>query len=103
MRILAFLLVVLTLLAGSPDTAVAGPAAQGPSTSAPQPSSKAKWVGLAVGAGAGLGLGVLAGFQWFDDARFAERKIGTTMVVFSVSGGVGGYLIGRAWGRKGRK
>ena len=63
-------------------------------------SSKAQWVGLALGAGAGFGLGPLAGFQWFDDSRFAERKIGTTVVMFTVSGGVGGYLIGRSFGRK---
>ncbi len=53
----------------------------------------AAWVGGM--AAAGLGSGFLLGFRAFDDATFAERKIGTTALVGAGAGAAAGYALSR--------
>jgi hypothetical protein len=53
----------------------------------------AAWVGGM--AAAGVGTGFLLGFRAFDDATFAERKIGTTALVGAGAGAAAGYALSR--------
>lgn len=59
--------------------------------------NKVAWIaGLSA---AGLALGTAIGFKAFDDATFAERKIGTVGLAGAGAGAAIGYLVGRG-GRK---
>lgn len=61
----------------------------GANTPAPQGRSAAKrtaWI--LIGAGIGFGAGLLFGVARFDDAVYAERKIWTSALVGSATGGV---------------
>lgn len=66
-------------------------------TGAEHRSGRVKSIGAAVGAGVGFGLGAIAGFQWFDGARFAERKIATTAAICAGAGALAGYFVGSRW------
>jgi hypothetical protein len=46
-------------------------------------------------AGAGFAAGTFVGLSAFDDSINAEQKIWTTAALFSVGGGIAGWLIGR--------
>jgi hypothetical protein len=52
------------------------------------------------GAGMGFGLGMYVGFQKFDQATYAERKITTTAVSFAAAGGLIAFLLTRNKGEK---
>ena len=59
--------------------------------------NKAAWIaGLSA---AGLGAGFAVGFKAFEDATFAERKIGTVALAGAGAGAAIGYLVSRG-GRK---
>ena len=53
----------------------------------------AAWVGGMTAAG--LGAGFLIGLRAFNDATYAERKIGTTALVVAGAGAAGGYALSR--------
>ena len=46
-------------------------------------------------AGAGFAAGTYVGFSAFDEAINSDQKIWTTAAIFSVGGGIAGWLIGR--------
>ena len=48
-----------------------------------------------IGAGAGFAAGTFIGFNKFDQAVYAERKIWTTAIVGAAAGGVAGALLSR--------
>lgn len=52
-----------------------------------------KWT--LIGAAAGTGIGFALGFRAFDDAAYAEKKIGQAGAVGGAVGGVVGFGIGR--------
>lgn len=59
--------------------------------------TKAIWT--VIGAAAGFGVGFYLGFNAYDDATFAERKILTAALLTALAGGVAGYFIGDARAR----
>lgn len=58
-------------------------------------STRKRVIWTVVGAGAGFAAGVYLGFNKFDDAVYAERKIWTTAIIGAASGGVAGALLSR--------
>jgi hypothetical protein len=56
-----------------------------------------KWA--LIGAGAGAAIGFAAGFHMYDDATFAERKIGEASVAGGAMGGAFGAMFGVARAR----
>ena len=46
-------------------------------------------------AGVGFATGIYAGLSAFDDSINSEQKVWTTAALFSVGGGIAGWLIGR--------
>jgi hypothetical protein len=57
-------------------------------------SRRTKVIWTVIGAAAGAGVGMWAGFQKFDQATFAERKITTATIAGGAIGGVVGWTIG---------
>ena len=55
------------------------------------------------GGGGGFALGVFLGFNAFDDAVNADRKLWTTAAICAAGGAVGGYFLGRALDKRGNK
>ena len=55
---------------------------------------RTKVIWTVIGAAAGAGVGMWAGFQKFDQATFAERKITTATIAGGAIGGVVGWTIG---------
>lgn len=94
-RLIPMTLLVVLLV---PYAAAASPAE---GAAEPHRSAKGRVIGTLAGIGGGFLLGLIAGFAWFDDATYSDRKVTTTVVLFSAAGGVGGYLIGSAIDHRG--
>ncbi len=66
-------------------------------------SHKYRTILTLAGGGGGFALGVFLGFNAFDDAVNADRKLWTTAVISAAGGAVGGYFLGRALDKRGNK
>jgi hypothetical protein len=72
-----------------------------PSSADDKPRSAGARVGWTLaGVGIGFGVGTYIGFQKFDQATYAERKITTTAVSFATAGGLIAFLLTRNKGQK---
>lgn len=88
--------VLIALLAAAPAAAdTRRDNAQTTEHSAKSSSTRKRVLWTVVGAGAGFAAGVYLGFNKFDDAVYAERKIWTTAIVGAAAGGVAGALLSR--------
>jgi hypothetical protein len=66
-------------------------------------SHKYRTILTVAGGGGGFVLGLLTGLSVFDDAVNSDRKVWTTALAGAGGGAVGGYFIGRALDKRGRK
>ena len=81
----ALIAVVVALACAAPSYAQSG-----------QPRSTRSRVGWALaGIGIGFGAGLYVGFNKFDQATYAERKITTTAIAGAAAGGVIAFLLTR--------
>jgi hypothetical protein len=88
--------VLIALLAAAPAVAdTRRDDAQTTERSAKSSSTRKRVIWTVVGAGAGFAAGVYLGFNKFDDATYAERKIWTTSIIGAAAGGVTGALLSR--------
>jgi hypothetical protein len=90
-------ILVMALLAAVPAAAEPKRAAtepkRAPAVKSSSTNRRVLWT--VIGAGAGFAAGTFIGFNKFDQALYAERKIWTTAIVGAAAGGVAGALLSR--------
>ena len=66
-------------------------------------SHKYRTILTLAGGGGAFALGVFVGLNAFDDAVNSDRKLWTTAALSAAVGAVGGYFLGRALDKRGKK